>query len=92
MSMIRCIWPVDGSIYAERPELSHIVADAAVARARTAQKDRAALSLEARRALVAASIAALGAANDRVVEDLAWQMGRPTRYGGEIGGVNERAG
>jgi acyl-CoA reductase-like NAD-dependent aldehyde dehydrogenase len=25
-----------------------------------------------------------------VVEGLAWQMGRPTRYGGEFGGVNER--
>jgi acyl-CoA reductase-like NAD-dependent aldehyde dehydrogenase len=29
---------------------------------------------------------------DAVVEELAWQMGRPTRYGGEFGGVNERAG
>ncbi|MDP3862200.1 MAG: aldehyde dehydrogenase family protein, partial [Phaeovulum sp.] len=26
----------------------------------------------------------------RVVEELAWQMGRPTRYGGEFGGVNDR--
>jgi acyl-CoA reductase-like NAD-dependent aldehyde dehydrogenase len=25
-----------------------------------------------------------------VVEELAWQMGRPTRYGGEFGGVNAR--
>ncbi len=26
----------------------------------------------------------------RVVEELAWQMGRPTRFGGEFGGVNAR--
>ena len=25
-----------------------------------------------------------------MVEELAWQMGRPTRYGGEFGGVNDR--
>jgi hypothetical protein len=25
-----------------------------------------------------------------VVEELAWQMGRPTRFGGEFGGVNDR--
>ncbi len=24
------------------------------------------------------------------MEELAWQMGRPTRYGGEFGGVNDR--
>ena len=27
---------------------------------------------------------------DRVVEEIAWQMGRPTRFGGEFGGVNAR--
>ena len=27
---------------------------------------------------------------DVVVEEIAWQMGRPTRYGGEFGGVNVR--
>ncbi len=27
---------------------------------------------------------------DVLVEELAWQMGRPTRYGGEFGGVNDR--
>jgi hypothetical protein len=27
---------------------------------------------------------------DVVVEELAWQMGRPTRFGGEFGGVNAR--
>jgi acyl-CoA reductase-like NAD-dependent aldehyde dehydrogenase len=26
----------------------------------------------------------------KVVEEIAWQMGRPTRYGGEFGGVNAR--
>ncbi|WP_413864052.1 aldehyde dehydrogenase family protein, partial [Albidovulum sp.] len=41
-------------------------------------------------ALVKAGVAKLNAMKERVVEELAWQMGRPTRYGGEFGGVNDR--
>ena len=33
---------------------------------------------------------ALVAMNDEIVPELAWQMGRPMRYGGEFGGVKER--
>ena len=29
--------------------------------------------------------------NDEIITELAWQMGRPIRYGGEFGGVLERA-
>jgi acyl-CoA reductase-like NAD-dependent aldehyde dehydrogenase len=39
---------------------------------------------------VRAGIDALNTQSDRAVEELAWQMGRPTRYGGEFGGMNER--
>lgn len=89
--MIQCISPVDGSVYAERPPLSLNAASDAVARAKAAQSAWAALSLETRIARVNAGLAALQAMNDHVVEELAWQMGRPVRYGGEFGGVNERA-
>jgi acyl-CoA reductase-like NAD-dependent aldehyde dehydrogenase len=88
---IRCISPVDGRVYAERPVLPPEAAAAAVARAKAAQPAWAALPLAERRARVLAGIAALNAMKDRVVEELAWQMGRPVRYGGEFGGVNERA-
>ena len=87
---IKCISPVDGSVYAERQSLSLADAEAAVARAGLAQKAWAALPLTERIAKVKASIAALNGMKDRVVEELAWQMGRPTRYGGEFGGVNDR--
>lgn len=89
--MIRCISPVDGSVYAERPALTHEQADAAVARAKAAQKDWLKRPLDERRQLVLAGIAALSNHKDAIVEELAWQMGRPTRFGGEFGGVNERA-
>ena len=88
--MIQCISPVDGRVYAERPALTLAEAEAAVARARSAQHGWAERPLEERIALVKAGVEALHGMKDRVVEELAWQMGRPTRYGGEFGGMNER--
>ncbi len=87
---IQCISPVDGRVYAERAALTLEAAKAAVARAKVAQKAWAALPLAERIARVKAGITALNGMKDRAVEELAWQMGRPTRYGGEFGGVNER--
>ncbi|MGB3277602.1 MAG: aldehyde dehydrogenase family protein, partial [Pseudorhodobacter sp.] len=88
---IRCISPVDGSVYAERPTLTRAEADAAVARARKAQAKWAARPLAERIALVQAGVAAVGEMNDEIVPEIAWQMGRPVRYGGEFRGFNERA-
>ncbi len=48
------------------------------------------MPLTERIALVKAGVARLNAMKDRVVEEIAWQMGRPVRYGGEFGGVNAR--
>ncbi|SFT32186.1 aldehyde dehydrogenase family protein [Halomonas saccharevitans] len=89
---LRCISPIDGSVFAERDALSIEAARQAAARARTAQRDWAARPLEERIDLVRAGIAALGAMNDEVVPELARMMGRPVRYGGEFGGVEERGG
>ena len=91
MTMIKCISPIDGSAYAERPVLAPDAAKAAVARARAAQVAWADLPLSDRRDKVLSGIAALNAMKDRVVADLAWSMGRPTKWGGEFSGVNERA-
>lgn len=88
--MIQCISPVDGRVYAERPALTPAEAEAAVARAKAAQPAWAERPLEERIALVKAGVARLNEMKERVVEELAWQMGRPTRYGGEFGGVNDR--
>ncbi len=88
--MIQCISPVDGRVYAERPALALGDAQTMVARARAAQAGWAAQPLAERIALVQAGVTALNGMKDVIVEELAWQMGRPTRYGGEFGGVNER--
>jgi hypothetical protein len=50
----------------------------------------AALPLDERIARVTGGHRGAGDEKDRIVEELAWQMGRPTRFGGEFGGVNER--
>lgn len=88
---IQCISPIDGSVYATREVLTRAQADDAVARAKAAQSAWAARPLAERIALVQAGVAAVGAMNDQIVPELAWQMGRPVRYGGEFGGFNERA-
>ncbi len=87
---VTCISPIDGSVYAERPVLSESDAKAAVAKAAEAQKAWAKRPLDERIALVRAGIAKVGEMNDQIVEELAWQMGRPVRFGGEFGGFEER--
>lgn len=89
--MIRCISPIDGSVYAERPTLSAGDAKAAVKRAQAAQSAWAARPLDERIALVRAGVAKVGEMNDQIVPELAHQIGRPIRYGGEFGGFDERA-
>ena len=90
--VLKCISPIDGSVFAEREVLSRDEAFAATARARAAQADWAARPLAERAELVMAGVAAVGAMNDEIVPELAHMMGRPVRYGGEFGGFNERAG
>jgi acyl-CoA reductase-like NAD-dependent aldehyde dehydrogenase len=89
---IRLISPVDGRVYAERVPLGPEAAADAVAAARRARPAWSARPLADRVAIVRAGVVALGEVKPRIVEELAWQMGRPVRYGGELGGVNERAG
>jgi len=88
---VKCISPIDGSVYAERPVFKLDTAKGAIARAKTAQVAWAARPLSERIALVQAGVAAVGEMNDEIVIELAHQMGRPVRYGGEFGGFNERA-
>ena len=91
MSTVKCISPIDGSLFAERPCLSQNQAFAATERARAAQADWARRPLQERIDLVRSGVAAIGVMNDEIVPELAHQMGRPIRYGGEFGGFNERA-
>ncbi|MEM1430007.1 MAG: aldehyde dehydrogenase family protein [Pseudomonadota bacterium] len=90
MTTIQCISPVDGSLYAERPALTPDAATRAVTRARGVQARWASMPLQERIDLVTAGISALDRVSEELATELAWQMGRPVRYGGELGGVHER--
>ncbi len=88
---IQCISPIDGSIYAEREVLPRVVAGDIIAKARYAGKEWRLRPLGERIKIVNAGVAAIGAMNEEIVTELAWMIGRPVRYGGEFGGVEERA-
>ncbi|MEP0323346.1 aldehyde dehydrogenase family protein, partial [Bauldia litoralis] len=86
----KIISPVDGSIYAERPIATDAAVEAAVSTARAAQAEWRHTTVAERSKYILAFLDALMAMNDDIVTELAWQMGRPTRFGGEKGGVEER--
>jgi acyl-CoA reductase-like NAD-dependent aldehyde dehydrogenase len=87
---IVCISPIDGKELVRRPILSDAAVDAALAAAREAQKGWRAVPLAERQAAVLRFLDALMGMNQEVVPELAQQMGRPVRFGGEFRGVEER--
>ncbi|MGS1094093.1 aldehyde dehydrogenase family protein [Aquamicrobium terrae] len=87
---VKLISPIDGSIYAERPVATDQAVNAAVERARAAQVAWAQTSIAERGKYMLAMLEALVSMTDEIVPEIAWQMGRPVRYGGEFGGVKER--
>ena len=89
--VLKCISPVNGEVYAERPAAGAAEASAAVDRAKAAHSDWSKRPLDERIRLVLAGVERVGAMNDEIVPELAWQMGRPVRFGGEFNGFKERA-
>jgi acyl-CoA reductase-like NAD-dependent aldehyde dehydrogenase len=90
---ISCVTPVDGSVYAERPIARKKDIAAVFAAAHAAQETWKRLPIAERAAYCSAAVDAMLAMKDEIVPELAWQMGRPVRYGaGELRGFEERAG
>jgi acyl-CoA reductase-like NAD-dependent aldehyde dehydrogenase len=90
--MIRCYSPVDGRLCAERPLESEADIGIALASARAVQAEWAQTSVAARAAICVKVVEEMLAMTDDIVPELAWQMGRPVRYGaGELRGFEERA-
>lgn len=87
---VNLISPIDGSIYLSRTTLDRDAAFAAAARSRAVQSDWASRPLSERVALVLKATGIVGQTTDRMAVELAHQMGRPVRYGGEFGGFEER--
>ena len=90
MSDIVCISPIDGSELARRPAATEGAIARAVAEARAAQRDWRRVPIAERAAHVLRFLDAMLAMSQEIVPELAQQMGRPVRYGGEFGGFEER--
>jgi acyl-CoA reductase-like NAD-dependent aldehyde dehydrogenase len=89
---ITCISPVDGRVYASRPVATRKQIAATFAAAHVAQEKWKRVPVAERAAYCSAAVDAMIAMKDEIVPELAWQMGRPVRYGaGELRGLEERA-
>ena len=90
MDALSCLSPVDGREYARRP----LATDAKVGRvleaAARAHPGWARAPLAERCAVMLRFLEAMERLNGDIVPELAWQMGRPVRYGGELGSLAER--
>ncbi|WP_025899480.1 aldehyde dehydrogenase family protein [Sneathiella glossodoripedis] len=89
---LKCFTPVDGSLYLERPYMSPDVIPELVEKARTAQAQWKLKPISERAEILTKCVENFVSRQDQISEELAWQMGRPIRYGaGEVGGFKERA-
>jgi acyl-CoA reductase-like NAD-dependent aldehyde dehydrogenase len=84
--------PIDGSLYLERPYSDvHSITEMLVA-SQKAQKSWRQVSVEERSKILNACVENFASKKNVLIEELAWQMGRPTQYGaGEINGFVDRA-
>ncbi len=86
------ISPVDGSVYAEREYLGATDLHRALEQAGSAQRAWRTTTIEDRATLCLGVVDAMLAMESEIVPELAWQMGRPIRYGaGELRGFADRA-
>ncbi|MHC8395554.1 aldehyde dehydrogenase family protein [Pseudomonas sp. LB3P93] len=89
---IQLISPVDGRVYAERRCADAAQIEQALTAAATAQTQWKRRPLSERADFCSAAVDAMLAMKDEIVPELAWQMGRPVRFGaGELRGFEERA-
>jgi acyl-CoA reductase-like NAD-dependent aldehyde dehydrogenase len=92
LALQRTVSPVDGRIYVERELATGEAIDRTLDRARSAQRDWRRVPVAARAEVVGRFCDAFERRRDDVAQELAWQMGRPVRYGpNEVRGTLERA-
>ena len=89
---VQLISPVDGRVYVEREMADATQVEQALTAAASAQSAWQRRSLSERAAFCSAAVDAMLSMQADIVPELAWQMGRPVRYGAsELRGFAERA-
>ncbi|MFI8480940.1 aldehyde dehydrogenase family protein [Pseudomonas sp. NPDC078700] len=92
MATLKCISPIDGSVYVERELASSHEIERALAHAQKAHQLWKQTALSERIAIVRKAIEGFSAKEGLLAQELSWMMGRPIRYAaGEIKGFVERA-
>ncbi len=91
-AMLRCVSPIDGSVFVERPLASEGEIAACLARARAAQARWRGLRVGERAAACSRLVDAFVARGAEIASEITWQMGRPARHSpNEVRGFEERA-
>ncbi|MEH6527225.1 MAG: aldehyde dehydrogenase family protein [Sneathiella sp.] len=89
---LKTISPIDGNLYIERPYTPSQTVTQMLVAAQTAQDAWKHASIEDRAAILTGCVQNFESKKENIVDELAWQMGRPVKFGaGEINGFVERA-
>ena len=91
MPDIICLSPIDGRELVRRPSASAAQITTTLDKARSAQRQWARVPLQERMRKISAFVDAMLAMNQEVVPELAQQMGRPIKWGGEFKPFEQRA-
>jgi len=91
-ALVRCVSPIDGSVFVERPLADGAEIAAALERATRAGPGWRATPIEERQAILSRAVDAFTADRDDIARELTMQMGRPlAQTPGEVAGFEERA-
>jgi len=91
-TLLKCITPIDGSVYVERQLAGAVEVETAAQRARSAQLEWSAAPIAERQRLLGAAVDAFVADTRPIAEEITRQMGRPIAHSPfEVAGFEERA-
>jgi acyl-CoA reductase-like NAD-dependent aldehyde dehydrogenase len=90
MHEILCISPIDGALVDRRPAATQGPIQKALNAASKARREWVCVPIAERARLLLRFLEAMRAMNGEIVPELARQMGRPVRYGGEFKSLAER--
>jgi acyl-CoA reductase-like NAD-dependent aldehyde dehydrogenase len=91
-NMLKCVTPVDGSVYVERKLATQAEIEAALARAQKAAAEWRHVPIRERQTMLTRAVDAFVADKGKIAEEISWQMGRPIAQSpGEVRGFEERS-
>ena len=91
-NVLKCVTPVDGSVYVDRKLATQAAIEASLGRARKAAAEWRHVPIRERQAMLTRAVDAFVASKAKIAEEISWQMGRPVAQSpGEVRGFEERS-